>query len=47
MSKDFEKFKRYYNEGYWNEEKLRNITVKGAITWDEYYKIIQNKKSSI
>lgn len=36
MSKNFEKFKRYYDSGLWNEERVRNVMLVGAITKDEY-----------
>lgn len=38
-SKNFEKYKRYYEEGFWSKKKLQNITEKGAITPEEYEEI--------
>lgn len=43
MSKDFEKFKRYYDSGFWNEERVKNVAEKGAIT-EEEFEIIVGKK---
>lgn len=39
-SKNFEKVKRYYDEGFWNEAKVRNAVVKGWITEAEFAEII-------
>ena len=41
-SKNFEKVKRYYDEGFWNEAKVRNAVVKGWITEIEF-SLICNK----
>lgn len=35
----FEKVKRYYDSGLWSEERVRNVTEKGAITVEEFEKI--------
>lgn len=43
MSKDFEKFKRYYNSKLWNEERLRNIVNVGKITKKEFEQIVGKK----
>lgn len=39
-SKNFEKFKRYYDEGFWSIEKLHNVVGKSTgITAEEYQEI--------
>lgn len=38
-SKQFEKIKRYYDEGFWNETRVRNAVIKGAITEAEFQEI--------
>lgn len=38
-SKDFDKFKRYYDLGLWNETQLRNAVLKGRITNAEFKEI--------
>ena len=43
MSKDFEKYKIYYDDGRWNEERVRNIVTVGAITEDEFELIVGKK----
>lgn len=43
MSKDFEKFKRYYDSELWNEERLKNIVNVGKITKEEFEKIVGKK----
>ena len=43
MSKMYEKIKEYYNTGLWNEERVRNIVVKGIITEEEYKDIVGKK----
>lgn len=40
MSKNFEKIKKYYDTGLWNEVRVRNMVLKGIITEDEYEEII-------
>lgn len=42
MSEWFEKIKKYYQDGLWNETKVRNAVVKGKITAEEY-KLITGK----
>lgn len=32
----FEKIKKYYDFGLWNEERLRNVVNVGAITAEEF-----------
>ena len=39
----FEKVKRYYDSGLWDEERVRNVAAKGIITLEEY-EIIVGKK---
>lgn len=39
-SKNFEKIKKYYDEGFWNEARVRNAVVKGMITEAEFAEII-------
>lgn len=41
-SKNFNKVKTYYDEGFWNEAKVRNAVVKGWITETEF-SLICNK----
>lgn len=43
MSKDFEKYKRYYNKGFWNEERIKNIVNVGKITKEEFEQIVGKK----
>lgn len=38
-SKNFEKYKRYYDSGFWNDVMLRNVVAKGKITPEEYKEI--------
>lgn len=38
-SKNFEKVKKYYDEGRWNEARVRNAVVKEWITEEEYKEI--------
>lgn len=40
MSKMYEKIKKYYDTGLWNEERVRNMVIKGIITEEEYKDII-------
>ena len=35
-SKDFEKIKRYYDNGFWTKKMVKNAVVKGKITTEEY-----------
>lgn len=39
-SKNFEKIKKYYDEGFWNEARVRNAVVKGYITEIEFQEIV-------
>lgn len=39
----FDKIKRYYDSGLWSEKRVKNVTLKGIITAEEY-EIITNKK---
>ena len=43
MSKMYEKVKSYYDTGLWNEERVRNMVVKGVITEEEYKSIIDKE----
>ena len=43
MSKLYEKIKSYYDTGFWNEIRVRNMVIKGFITKEEYETIIGNK----
>ena len=36
----FEKIKKYYDSGLWNEERVRNVVIKGVITEEEYELIV-------
>lgn len=38
-SKMFEKIKKYYDEGLWNKEMVRNAVIKEKITPEEYAEI--------
>lgn len=38
-SKMFEKIKKYYDDGLWNKEMVRNAVIKGKITPEEYAEI--------
>ena len=38
-SKDFEKYKYYYDSGFWNKRALKNVVKKGKITPEEYEEI--------
>lgn len=38
-SKKFNKVKTYYDEGFWNEAKVRNAVVKGWLTKEEFTEI--------
>lgn len=39
----FDKIKKYYDEGLWNETRVRNMVLKGIITKEEYEEIIGEK----
>ena len=38
-SKNYEKVKKYWDEGLWNEQRVRNAVSKGWITEDEFGEI--------
>jgi len=38
-SPKFEKVKKYYDDGLWNKEMVRNAVIKGWIRADEYEEI--------
>ena len=38
-SKNYEKVKKYWDEGLWNEQRVRNAVSKGWITEDEFREI--------
>lgn len=38
-SRNFEKYKGYYDHGFWNAKMLKNAVVKKAITADEFEEI--------
>ena len=40
MSKMFNKIKYYYDTGLWNETRVKNMVIKGAITKEEFKEII-------
>lgn len=42
-SKNFEKVKHYYNEGYWKQFMVYNVVAKGWITPAEYEEITGEK----
>lgn len=35
-SKDFDKYKYYYDSGFWNKKALKNVVKKGKLTPEEY-----------
>lgn len=39
-SKNFEKYKKYYEAGWYTAEMLGNLVMKGKITQEEYEEII-------
>lgn len=39
-SKDFEKIKKYYEDGFWTKKMVKNAVVKGKITAEEYEEIV-------
>ena len=39
-SKNYNKVKAYYEEDFWNENKVRNAVVKGWITEEEFFDIV-------
>ena len=40
MSKNFEKIKGYYENGFWSKERVINMLKKGIITEEEYNEIV-------
>jgi len=40
MSKNFDKIKKYYDAGLWNEVRVRNMVIKGIISESEYKEIV-------
>ena len=38
-SKHYDKVKKYYDEGFWNEARVRSAVVKGWITEAEFAEI--------
>ena len=41
-SPKYEMIRDYYDQGLWNEKKVRNAVVKGWITPEEYKEITGN-----
>lgn len=41
----FEKIKNYYNEGLWNEARVRNMFIKGIITEEQFNEIIYGNQT--
>lgn len=39
MSKNYEKIKKYYDNGLWNKARVKNMVAKGIITEEEYQEI--------
>ena len=39
-SKNFEKIKKWYDDGVWNEARVRNAVAKGMITEEEFEEIV-------
>lgn len=44
MSKKYNLVKKYYDGGFWTKEMVFNATIKGWITEEEYYMIINHKQ---
>lgn len=40
MSKNCERYKKYYEAGWYNKEMLRNMVLKGKITEEEFEEIV-------
>lgn len=38
-SKNFEKVKKHYDDGFWDIKKVRNAVIMGWITVDEFFEI--------
>lgn len=43
----FEKVKKYYDSGLWSEERVRNVMLKGVITYEEYEKIVNEDSEDL
>lgn len=39
----FEKIKRYYEEGLWSEERVKNLVKKDILSKEEYKLIVRNE----
>lgn len=39
-SKNFEKYKKFYDAGLWTKKMVYNVVTKGALTAEEYEEII-------
>ena len=39
-SKNYDKVKKYYDDGFWNEARVRSAVVKGWITEEEFEEIV-------
>ena len=39
MSKKYDKVKKYFEDGLWNEERVANAVLKGWITIEEFREI--------
>ena len=42
-SKNYEKYKKYYEAGWYTDEMLWNMVLKNKIAEQEYKEIIKNK----
>jgi hypothetical protein len=45
-SKHFEKVKKYFDEGLWSIERVRNAVIKNWITENEFLEIMGENYSS-
>ncbi len=43
MSKMFEKIKMYYDNGLWNETKVKNMVIKNIINKEEFEMIVDKE----
>lgn len=43
MSKNFNKIKNHYDSGFWNENRVKNMVIKGHITEKEFEMIVGKK----
>ncbi len=43
-SKNYERYKKYYNAGWYTEEMLENLVEKGKITKEECEAIIKGEE---